>query len=217
MLDYLKEFATVFTILFGWLLGLLTPGIAERIRRPYRRRDLMQAVIDELLGLRHTMAVVSWQIRAKRTKVTDSFLDEILPIFENYHGQDRDEEFIAAMRRTRALPEEQRVALHQARRSPDVGIALRQYAIPLLSTQVVDLAICSLEFQRSVLHIRYHLDLYNQVVLYTQSFFDKTFGNLSEENLAAVRTNVEQGYLDAGLRAEIIMHAISGLQKRYAP
>ena len=57
MPEYLKQIETILTILLGWLLGLLTPGIAERIRRPYRRRDLMWAVVDEMLGIQHTMAV----------------------------------------------------------------------------------------------------------------------------------------------------------------
>jgi hypothetical protein len=81
------EFNTILTILLGWLLGLLTPGIAERIRRPYRRRDLMQAVIDEMLGLQFAMAIVAFLIRSRRAELSDAFLDEIVPIIDAYHGQ----------------------------------------------------------------------------------------------------------------------------------
>lgn len=214
-MEHLKEFSTVLTILLGWLLGLLTPGIADRIRRPYRRRDLMQAVIDEMLRLQHTMAVFSYQIRARRAEVSDAFLDKILPIVEGYHGPDRIEDFIDALRKSRSLPEGQRVTGHQAMRKPNVGIALRQYAIPLFAAQIADLAICSLDFQRSVLNIRFHLDLLNQLAPYTQSLFDKTFNNLSSENREAVIANQEQGYRDAGMRSEIVMEAIGNLQKRY--
>jgi hypothetical protein len=100
-------------------------------------------------------------------------------------------------------------------RKPNVAMGLRQYSIPLLSTQIADLAICSLEFQRSVLHIRYHLDLYNQLVPYTQSQFEKTFNNPSPDDRAALVTNQEEGYREACQRAEIIMRAIAHIRKRY--
>lgn len=44
VLEFLKQFDAVFggfnRILLGFLLGVLGPGVVERIRRPYRRRDL---------------------------------------------------------------------------------------------------------------------------------------------------------------------------------
>jgi hypothetical protein len=201
----------------GWLLGLLTPGIAERIRRPYRRRDLIRAVVDEMLALQHTMAIVAYKIRGRRSDVTDAFLDKILLIVESYHGPDRSEDLIAGLKITRSLPEGQRAAAHQARYKSNVAIGLQQYSIPLFATQVADLAICSIGFQRSVLSIRYHVDLFNQRVPYTQSLFDKTFNNPSPENREVLIANLETGYRDAGIRAEIIMQAIGELQKRYGP
>jgi hypothetical protein len=50
---------------------LLTPGLAERIRRPYRRRDLTQAIVDEMLGLQYTMAVVVYNIRERLVAYPD--------------------------------------------------------------------------------------------------------------------------------------------------
>jgi len=215
IVEYLKHVEPILLILLGWLLGLLAPGIAERIRRPYRRRDLIHAVVDEMLGLQHTMATVAHRIRARYADVSDAFLDKALPIVEGYHGPDRNENFILGLRESRGLPEARRAAAHQALRKPNVGLTLRQYAIPLFATQIADLAICSLDFQRSVLKIRYHLDLYNQLVPYTQSLFDKTFNNPSPDDREALITNQEQGYRDAGMRAEIIMQEIGDLQKRY--
>jgi hypothetical protein len=215
MPEYFKQLETICTILLGWLLGLLTPGIAERIRRPYRRRDLVRSVLDEMLGLQHTMAVMAHSIRARRAEVSDAFLDAILPIVEGYKGPDRSQGFIEGIRESRKLPEAQRAAAHKTMRKPSVGVNLPQYAIPLFVTQIADLTICDLDFQRSLLHIRYHLDLYNQIRPYTQSLMEKTFNNPTAEDRAALITNQEEAYRDAGIRAEIIMRAIGDLQQRY--
>lgn len=92
---------------------------------------------------------------------------------------------------------------------------MRQYAIPLFVAQLQDLAICTLEFQRAVLRIRYDLDLFNQLVPYTQSLFEMTFKDLSETNRQAVIANQERAYHEAGVRAGIIVDAITNLKERY--
>jgi hypothetical protein len=215
MIEYLKQFETIFAIFLGWLLSLLTMIISENIRRPYRRRDLVRAVVDEMLGLQYTLATVAHLVRARNAQVTDAFLDKILPIFEGYQGPDRSDDFPAGLKKLRSVPEPERAATLQAKQNLNVGMALRQYSIPLFATQIADLAICSRDFQRSVLRIRYHLDLYNQLVPYTQSLFEKTYNKPSPEDRAALIANQERGYRDAGVRAEIIVQLINDLHKSY--
>jgi len=216
MPEYLKQLETLLTILLGWLLGLLTQGIAERIRRPYRRRDLVRAVVDEMLTLQHTMAIVSHRVRARRADVTDAFLDEILPIVEGHKGPDHNEDFAKGLRESRKLPEADRATVHLAIRKHNVGLRLPQYSVPLFVTQIADLTICEPDFQRSVLHIRAHLDLYNQIGPYIQSMAERTFSNPTPEDRVALIKNQDEACRDAGIRAEIIIRAIGDLQKRYS-
>jgi hypothetical protein len=215
MLEYLKQFNSVLTILLGWFLGLLTPSIAERIRRPYRRRDFMRAVVDEMCGLQYTMAMVAYQVRERRANVSNAFLEEILPILEGYNGPDRSDGQIEAARNSRRLSEKDRAAEYQAMRKPNVGMVLRQYSTPLFAAQMTDLALCELDFQRAVLRIRHHLDLFNQFVPYTQSLFDKTFSNPGPKDREALMANLEEGYRNSGTQAEIIIRAIRDLQERH--
>ena len=210
---HLEQLTAILTILLGWLLGLLTPGIAERIRRPYRRRDLTQAVIDEMLGLQYTMAICSYQIKERNAAITDVFLDEIFPIVEGYKGPDRREEAVQAMKKIRSLSEAQRASAARALQNPNMGLSLRQYSIPLLATQIGDLAICSRQFQRCVLYIRQRLDIFNQLALRAEAQFDKTFSNPSPGDRAALIANQEEGYRSAGKQAELIVRAINNLQK----
>ena len=215
MIDYVKQLDTILTILLGWLLGLLTPVISDRIHRPYRRRDIVQAVVDEMLGLQYTLATVAHLIRVRNANVTNAFLDQILPIVEGYEGPDRSDDIPIGLKKLRSVSEQERAAALQSKQIPNVGMALRQYAIPLFATQLADLAICRRDFQRSVLRIRYHLDLYNQLVPYTQSLSDKTFDKPSPKDREAIIANQERAYRDAGVRAEIIVQAISELHNEY--
>jgi hypothetical protein len=146
--------------------------------------------------------------------VTNDFLDSIIPVVENYKGPDREEQMIEAIKKTRKLPEDQRAAVYQALQKPNAGLGLRQYSLPLITTQIADLTICSLDFQRAVLHIRFHLDLCNQAVPESQSLLQKTFSDLSPGNREALIGNLEQVYRGYGNQAEIIVQAIKALANR---
>src|SRR4051794_7792288 len=113
------EIETVANVILGWLLALLTPGISERIRRPYRRRDLVRAVVDEMLGLQYTMALVAYLMRSHAADVSDAFLDKIIPILNWYRGPDENPDLVAAIIRNRAVSEADRNAVHRAMREPE--------------------------------------------------------------------------------------------------
>jgi hypothetical protein len=217
LLDNLKAFESILMLILGWLFGLFTSPIAERIRRHYRRRDLTQAVTDELIGLQHLMAVVSFHIHARYAEVPDKVLDKLISIMEDYAGMDRDEGAIETLRTIRKVPETQRTAAYQASQRPDrAALGLKQYSTPLFIAQISDLAICSLDFQRRVLHIRHHLELYNQQAAFAQSQFEKTFAGLSEENRKILIENQERTYRNARTQAEVIVEAVADLRLKYA-
>ena len=67
-------------LLIGWLLGTLSPGIAERIRRKHTQRDLIRSVLAELADLQYTMALVAHSLRTRQAQATDEFLDWLIPI-----------------------------------------------------------------------------------------------------------------------------------------
>jgi hypothetical protein len=46
----------VLYIVLGWLLGLLSPAIAERIRRHHREKDVIATVVGEFSELQFTFA-----------------------------------------------------------------------------------------------------------------------------------------------------------------
>ncbi len=198
-------------------MGLFSPLITERIRRASRRRDLIRGVLAELHFLQQVMALAAYTIRCRSMAVTDDFLDAIIPTLENYKGPDRDEQGIEAIKNSRKRPEDQRAAIHQAMRKPNAGLTLRQYSVPLITTLIPDLTICSSAFLQAVLHIRFHLDQCNQVVPPSQALLDKTFSVLSPENEDAVKGNLEQMYRQYGNRAELIVKAIKEIDDQFGP
>jgi hypothetical protein len=171
----------------------------------------MQAVVDEMHGLRFNMVWVAYVVRVQNLNVTNEFLDRILPVVEAYQGPDRDEKAIRNLKESRQLADVERAALHEKVRKPDVHKTVPQYALPLFVTQLADLAICPLWFQRGVLNVRFHLDLFNQLAGQMETWNEKLFG----ENLAdrgVLKNNIHHRFRDLGERAEIIINAINTLK-----
>ena len=110
------------------------------------------------------MILVAWKMRLRRGDVPDAFLDTAIGIVEAYKGPDSSERMAESLRNIRALRAEQRTAVSLTERRTNEGISLRQYAMPLFGAQVNDLAMCSISFQRAVLNVRSHLDLFNPSV-----------------------------------------------------
>ena len=209
MISLLSDFTMVLLVLLGWLLGLLTAPIVERIRQHYRRRDVMSAITDELLGLRHTMATASWRFHARQGSLSDAFMDKCLDIFDSYSGPDRNSRMGETIRNIRAVSGTKRKEACLELNRPSRGISVREYTPPLFATMFSDLVICPLSFQREVLHVRHHLDIYNQKVRELRAMHDKTFSELNDVNRAIIEENLEEGYQFLGERADIVVDAVT--------
>ena len=69
-------------IIIGWVLGSINPLVAERIKRPFRRRELMASMKVELEERCADMARMAYVLRRKCCGVLDmdfiEWLKEIL-------------------------------------------------------------------------------------------------------------------------------------------
>ena len=70
----LGDFEKILTLLLGWLLGLLSPALHERIRRGYRRSELSKALHAELSERRFDMAKVAFLFQTRKGSLPDDFL-----------------------------------------------------------------------------------------------------------------------------------------------
>ncbi len=203
-------------LLTGWLLGLLSPGIAGRIRRKHRQRDLVSSVVGELAELQYTLALAAYRFRAKVGTATDEFLDWLLPIVRSYDGPSKSSALAESLAKSRERSEEQRRHAQSLIQGVNRGLALKRYEVPFLLTQANELSICSLDFQRRVFGFKGRLDLFNQQVSFLQSQFDKTFDTLVlGANRAAVGTNLTDGYAELATSAESIARVIGEIMARY--
>ncbi len=204
-------------LLLGWLIGIISPGIAERIRRVNRRRDLVRSILSELSDLEYTMASVAYLMRGKLATMTDEFLDWFMPIVARYDGPEKPKGQEEKFAKIRKISEQQRREIDLHIHGEGRGSAFKQYSLPFLQSVSNELPICSLDFQRRVLHVQGRLHLFNQHVSFLQALFMKTFDEVTDENYRAVTTNLSEGYSHIGQAAEDIANAIAEIESLSRP
>ncbi len=203
-------------LLLGWFLGLLSPGIAERIRRKHRQQDLVSSVVNEFGELQYIMVFVAFRMRSKVATVTDEFLDWILPIVSSYSGPGKSPTLAATLAKVREYTQDQRCQADILMRDESRGFALKRYEVPFLVAQANELSICSLDFQRSIFRVKAQLDLFNQQSLFLQGQYEKTFdASIVGANRDAVERNLIEGYAIIATSAEGIARAIGEIMSRY--
>ena len=202
---------SILYLVLGWLIGLISPGIVERIRRVHRRRDLVRSILSELTDLEYMMANVAYVMRGKLATVTDEFLDWLAPIVARYDGPDKFKGLEEALAKSRKISEEQRREFYLLKHDEGRGSALKQYCLPFLQSVSNELPICSLDFQRRVLHVEGRLDVFNQHVSFLQAQFMKTF-EVTGVDHESVTSNLREGYSQLAGFAEDIANAIAEIE-----
>jgi hypothetical protein len=203
-------------LILGWLLGLLSPGIAERINRKYRKSDFMATVFTELGELQLKMALVAYRLHRRGGSLNEERLTLIGNVVRQYSGPEEDKDSLAAARQFFSQPLPGQLAEGAEPSPPHIGVRVIKYYAPFLESQVQGLSICPLGFQQAVMQIDADLRIFNDGVDFYSSQFEKTFdSSLAANNRNVVQDNIDRSYDDLARRSERIVREIDHLCKRY--
>lgn len=158
----------------SWGLGLITPTLVDRIRRPYRAKDLRVGIFRELHELRHTLAACAFRAKQHLGTLDHEFLEWILPVWNAYDGPSKDPKTITALEAFKALTPTQLSALTIAKKAP-----------PLLAPGA----------QQWILKIRSRLSYFNEDVRLLMELppidVQRT---ITQDNHARLVATIDEGY-----------------------
>ena len=61
---------------FGWLLGILSPAVVERVRRAYRRDEIARGLAIELHDLRFRLVLAVLHLRRRSARLSESVIGD---------------------------------------------------------------------------------------------------------------------------------------------
>ena len=207
----------IVTLIIGWFLGVVSPGIAANIQRPRKRKELSSVLARELRYLRGTMAMVAFRLGSRAGLVDEDFLNRIRPTVADLDEVGDDRKAVVALKEALALTPEQITEGAALGRVQGRSVRVVPYRLPFLENQVSQIGILPGSTQERVLRVQYHLDLYNGQAEFVMSQFALTFDSSIEgSNREAVLENVESSCRSLAGRAvslaEFITSALEDLE-----
>ncbi len=201
------EFAA---LAIGWLLGLASNLLHDRIRQHQKAESFSVGVVTELIGLKSELLAVAYQMTSKYGQFNKEFLSwYVLEVKDCEHSEvppelsDGFEELLH--RDDRGL--EEFAAISRAR--PGEGSAVKEREIPFVVSQLGSLQLMRPEVIRRVLCVLKQLHIFNSTVHEARTELNRTFeASLSEVNQRRVNENLDLYYRKIGERARMTVTAV---------
>jgi hypothetical protein len=200
----------------SWLLGLLTPGIVDLIRRTKERRELAAGIRVELGELRARLALNAWSIWNRNGLLTIENIRWVIDAIESAPDRGRiSKESLDAMHQMIANGPENLAKLNRHNQEKRAGFSAttRRIDAPFLILNLGRLPYFTDATQRQILFIKAQIDLFNDQVEETAGFFQMTFSsNLAPENWNRVNGNLTAGEQRLATRSRVLADAIADLE-----
>lgn len=200
-------------ILAGWLLGILSPFVTEKIRDSQKRVELLRTIRAELDELQHRLVIFTYKLAQHLGTRDRKLLQWVLENLKKYRGILPTEITIDAMEKLSKGTDEQLEALASHMKAPKkMSLGLKTFEIPYIDAHLGEINLLTLEQQRRIFEIRTRLHLINQEIHNANYFFRKTFSsNVSEDNARILSANIDTSYTMIGIQSREAVDHINDL------
>jgi hypothetical protein len=201
----------------GWVFGLLGPAIADQIKR-WRENSLgRKAIVGELRELGCLLSIAIYGVHLQHGSIDRDFVNWIKADLEDHATGDQVKSLIPMLQQMLTCSEEDftAVARHAALKQGK-GTVLQKYPALLLDARVSALWSFETSFQRSLLSIRQHINILDDLVDRTRKYHDMTFSKLEDGNYCLIVGNLEQACIIYVEHAKRTVTMIRQFTRRYA-
>jgi len=197
-------------LLFGWLLGLLSPGIVDSIKQKRINNEIKDAIIAEMNDLEYRLMLFSFRLFIHVGNVKQEFLKWALSVFDKYSGPFENKKMNEIVKHWSDFNDEQ---LAQRFRAKKRGLRISKIYVPFTLSKVNSLSYFPINFQKNILSILSQLTMLNEDIAFSLSDFEKTFiPEIPDTILENVLTNIGEGYERMGERARSITKIIQEIR-----
>lgn len=202
-------------IILGWLLGILSPGIINRISDRYNKKALQRIIIDELKDLKKRLAMLPIMVYPKYGK-----LDEKIFIWIKTQTQDFKEfemsgdikdEFEKQVKNKKKL----NIFLehyNSTHKKDKPAFHFKKMIISTIDSNLMNFGILDDEFLEKLLDIKFQLNAFNEEVQSVYEYLKMTFNsNITVDNHQIISKEIENKNLLIAEKAILIVEKINNI------
>lgn len=197
-------------LLLGWLFGMLSPIIVDKIKQQRTNKAIKNAIINEMNDLEYRLMLFSFTIFAHVGRIKQDFLRWAVSVMAKYTGPYENKKMYEIMKKKSDLDDDELAQRFPAKKR---GLRISKMKIPFTESRVDSLSCFSIDFQKSIISILSQLTILNEEISFSMEDFAKTFiPNITYENLTNILTNIYEGYDRMADRARNIVDMISKMR-----
>ena len=207
-------FQKLLLVVFGWLLGLLGPVIAEAIKR--RRENALGrgAIRSELRDVAHKLALARHLVRAHLGQTTREDLTWMKHHLEGHASLENSSSVLAYVNSGLQGDDYQLSAMTQAMAAkPENTLELQKYPVPLLDSRVSALWTFDTALQRTLLEIRTRISQLDRMVDKHEKYADKTFTAMDQENRRRLEGNIATIFQQYAKTAKVVVDLVKTIER----
>lgn len=198
-------------IFFGWLLGLLSPQLNERINRHYKKQDFTIGLLSEFKELKARLIANVYLLIKKIGTCKKEQLEWLVNNIDEYEGSYPPQgikQNLTKLIEQANTDQIETIGLIDEYASESRGLDLKKFFLPFLEAKIDSLSLLDEKFRIQVFEIRSKIIIINEEIDNARFFFRKTFdSSLDELNQKIIKINLESSY------SHIVDQAMSTVEK----
>lgn len=200
-------------LFLGWMLGLLSPQIAERIKRYYQKDDLRCGIISELKETKVRLVSTVYLLTKKVGTYDKELIEWVKKHLKGYEGSYSTQRILQTLENLSTQSNNQQLkAIQSLYYDEESGLSLKKSYLPFLESKIDLLPVFGEKFRSLIFEIRSQIQILNEEIDNAQFYFRKTFdSSMSSENQEIVRLNITSCYKNIARQAKLIVEKINDL------
>ncbi|MBI5048653.1 MAG: hypothetical protein HZB54_06875 [Deltaproteobacteria bacterium] len=191
-------------LILGWLLGLLSPQIVDKIKQYYTKQELFNGIKTEIKETQYRLICTAHILGMRAGKCDREYLEWCLPYFENYEGNQPTENIKKAIKDLLNKKNEDidQAVLILRKKDEGIGLSLKEHHLPFLESKFSNISMFNIELQNILHEINTRIRLLNEETEKAIKYFFMTFDtNQSEENHKLIKNNIYDAYKNLQIMA----------------
>ncbi len=196
-------------LLIGWLLGLFSPLITDKVKKNYTKKELLSGIQTELREAQNRLVALAYLLGSSCGKFDKDFLKWCL----DYFNKNKEKKYKEAIDKLLELKDEELTKLIKVKRDNEKGISLslKKYYLPFLESKIGEISLFNVELQNSFFEIKSKIESLNEHVDSTLKLQLMTFdSSLSIDNFARVTKQINSDYI---FMQNIVIDLVNKIEK----
>jgi len=176
---------TIFLLIIGWLLGLLSPSIINYIQNIKKATKMKESLLLEIAECQIIMADIGYLIESNYIAINSKLFEDLIVIYKNYNGINDYKDKLRRLQTLKDTPEEEleKISNFKLYENMDKFQSFKKYDLPYLKSKINDISLLDEKVQSNLLQLNFKLNLFNAEVEESKFHYQLTFSNeISSEN-----------------------------------